>query len=292
MSVRRVALAGFVGVIVATGLAIALSACGNVAPTRAGKLLTMAAEEAGFIDSLEERLTRQLNVADLQIQTGQKSEAIKTLNLAGATLKVEEKPKDKKTLDDFRRIAGWASLAELYHRAGDNSAGTAAYYDAYEALKSVTPVAKRAEYVLSLSEVCAELKGKSEAAQVLESGGQWAAEITDPASRRVALATFAQRLFEYDEFDRARKVMRVEVDARWRSDTLAAMARQAMEVKNQGGAYANEARSRMASDMRAASSIAAENVSGAKPAALFYNNSVKYEENYRRQDIQQGLFPH
>lgn len=295
MKMRRMILAGFTGVVLATGLAIALSACGSVAPSRAGRLLTMAAEEAGFIESLDERLTRQLNVADLQIQTGQKSEAVKTLGLAATTLKVVEKESDKKTLDDFRRIAGFASLAELYHRAGDNGAGTAAYYDAYEALKSVQPVAKRAEYVLSLSEVCAELKGKAEAARVLESGGQWAGEIKDQGSRRMALATFAQRLFEYDDFDKARVVMKVELDPRWRSDTLSAMARQAMEVKNRSGAYAagmETARLRTAHEDRDSSkSVARESAGSEADAPQFLNNSVRYDFNYRRADIQQGIMP-
>src|ERR1039458_1509363 len=112
MRMQAVALS----LILASG--VAMSSCTGETSTRSGKLLTMAAEEAGAIDSLQERLTRQLNIADLQIQTGQKAEAIKTLSLAAATLKVEEK--EKKTLDDFRRIAGWTSVAQLSHRAADD----------------------------------------------------------------------------------------------------------------------------------------------------------------------------
>ena len=60
--------------------ALTVSSCSTpTMPSRNGKLLTMAAEEAGFIHNLTDRLTRQLNIADLQIQAGQKSEALRTL---------------------------------------------------------------------------------------------------------------------------------------------------------------------------------------------------------------------
>ena len=49
-----------------------LAACEHATPSRAGRLLTIAGEEANLIDTLDDRLTRQLNIADMQIQAGQK----------------------------------------------------------------------------------------------------------------------------------------------------------------------------------------------------------------------------
>lgn len=276
---------------------VSTMSCSRDTSNRSGRLLTMAAEEAGFIDSIQERLTRQLNIADLQIQSKQKAEALKTLALAGKTLEVEEK--DKKTLDDFRRIAGWASVAELAHQAGDDSVAVTAYYNAREKLDSVSPEARRAEYVLSLSEICFMLKGKQEAGQLLVKGGGWASKISDTNVRRYALTTFTTQLIGYDDLDSARLVMRNEPDAAWRADSLAVMARNAMnaEVKsNSAIAYESSARGAAALTMRTASPVDQGMVLRDKSReqadpTLNFNANVRYQQNYRKESLQQGYLP-
>ena len=255
--------------------------------TRSARLLTMAAEEAGFIDSIQDRLTRQLNIADLQIQTGQKSEALKTLDLAGKTLKVEEK--DKKTLDDFRRIAGWTSVAELAHSAGDDKVALDAYYAAVEQLNSVEPVTRRAEYVLSISEISFTLKGKTEAGQLLVKGGQWASNIKDERVRRYALSTFTNQLISYDDLDSARTVMRNEPDAAWRADTLAMMARSAINLDRPSDRVFAQLRNAPspAAAMSADAQVAAEQ----RNSEVNFNKDVHYSTNFRQQKIQQGYLP-
>lgn len=264
-------------VVIAAGVvtitALTFTACTGAQGTRSARLLTMAAEEAGFIDNLQERLVRQLNIADLQAATDQNVEARKTLRLAAATLKVQEKA----TLDDFRRIAGWTSVAELSYRAGDVPFATDAYYNAVEALNSVQPEPRRAEYVLSLSEICAQLKGKVEAGRLLVKGGNWAMGITNPGVRQYALRTFSARLIRYDDFDAARSVLRLDPDPRWRSDTLASLAReQAAEMKNYEVALT-------------APEAAPKAVS--RDAVVNFNKSVRYSENFRQQTLQNDLAP-
>ena len=49
--------------------AAALSACGQPPSDKAGRLLSMAAEEAATIPNRLDRFTRQLNIADTQLMT-------------------------------------------------------------------------------------------------------------------------------------------------------------------------------------------------------------------------------
>jgi hypothetical protein len=279
--------------------------------TRSAKLLTMAAEEAGAIDSLDDRLTRQLNIADLQIQCGQKSEAIKTLTLAVSTLQVREKSpagtesaadgpaksgrgeETKQNFDEFRRIAGWTSVAELAHAAGDLKMANAAYIDAVEALNSVQPEIKRAEYVMSLSEICYTLRGQNEATQLLVKGGQWAQKITNQTVRRYALATFARQLTNYDDLEDARIVMRNEADARWRSDMFAALARQNITIeqqKNVNSEYFAAAAPAMKSVDRARETKASGGWAD-EGVTQDFNKNLHYAQNYRNDDIQRGMAP-
>ncbi len=275
-------------------VALSLSTCSSPpTTTRSGRLLTMAAEEAGYITDLSDRLTRQLNISDLQIQLGQKAEALKTLALATDTLKVEEagattkegaeaKP-EKKTLDEFGRIAGWTSVAELLHSAGNDTTAVDAYMNAVEALNSVQPEVKRAQYVLSLSQVAFVLRGKEEAGQLLVKGGEWASKIPDVNTRRFALTSFTTALVGYDDLDAARKVMRNEPDAAWRADTFSAMARQTQVI---------EAQRLAAGEMSAAKSMAASPALpyGSKEAGGF-NKDVRYNARYRQDQMQQGMLP-
>ena len=272
--------------VLATAAVSSITSCSHDTSTRTGRLLTMAAEEAGFIDSLQDRLTRQLNIADLQIQTGQKTEALKTLDLAATTLRVDEK--EKKTLDDFRRIAGWTSVAELSHQAGGDKPALDAYYNAVESLNSVQPVTTRAQYVLSLSEICLILKGKDEAGQLLIKGGEWASKIPDTLTRRYALTTFTTQLIGYDNLDAARTVMRNEPDATWRADSLAAMARQAMVIEQkQKGSESRYATAAESPSVRR-SQLSADSVSDQYSG---FNKRVQYKDNFRQADLQQGFLP-
>jgi hypothetical protein len=261
-----------------TSLALLLTACGPVDTTRSGKLLTMAAEEAGFIPSLSQRLTRQLNIADLQIQSGDSAHAIKTLALAAATLRVEET--DKKTLDDFGRIAGWTSIAELSHGAKDDKTAADAYLNAVEALHSVQPESQRAQYVLSLSQVAFERRGKAEAVQLLISGGQWARKIPVKDTRRFALASFSNALVSYDQLEDARTLLRQEPDPAWRSDTLADIATGVRFVQpNETGRF---------DAPRTASAAGSELLPSQKDS---FNKDVRYGANFRQKQLQQSLSP-
>ena len=263
-------------------LPLLLAACTNT-PSRAGKLLTIAAEEAGAIDTLDDRLARQLNIADLQIQAGQKAEALKTLSLATATLKMDEKDPTR-AITDFRRIAGWTSVAQLSRRAGDDKAGTDAYFAAVEAINATKP-ATAAEYVLSLSQVCFEIRGKAETVALLVKGGEWARAVSDVGTRRYALWCYAQALVSYDELEPARAVMRNEADARWRSDALAALARNEMASPYKSMTFNGAIFAEMDAPRRALRE------SSNQSKHMEFNKSVQYDQTFRQPSIQQGLQP-
>lgn len=245
---------------------------------RTGRVLLMAAEESAYITSLQDRLERQLNIADLLIQADRKQQAVETLELARTTLRQQEK--DNKTIDDFRRIAGWTSIAELARQAGDRGMAIAAADDAVEALNSVEPEARRAEYVLSLAEEIRELRGEVEAGRLLEKGGKWAAKIEDTPVRRFALQTFARRLVTLNQFEEARRTLRNELDAAWRADTLVAMAEPPPPVAmNAMGMAKSPQAADVPTDAKSLDSATAARVAG-------FNKDVRYEQNYRRADLQ------
>jgi hypothetical protein len=277
---------------VALAAAMSLAACGTT-PSRAGRLLTIAGEEANLIDSLSDRLTRQLNIADLQIQANQKGEAIKTLALATATLRAEEKD-TKLAMDDFRKIAGWTSVAELNKRAGEDKGALGAYLNAVEALNSVKPVATRAQYVLSLSQICNEIRGKQEAIALLVKGGEWAREITHVGTRRYAIFTFSESLVGYDDLEAARTTMRNEPDPRWRSDALMAMGRNeiytgvSFESKDRFLAFAQARTSRGLSEKSPATQV---DMAFPSDEVRQFNKNLRYEDNFRQQSLQQGQRP-
>src|ERR1035437_5929127 len=63
---------------VAMMMGLCLADCSTPNMGRSGRLLTMAGEEAGLITNLSDRLTRQLNIADLPIPMGPKGGGEKT----------------------------------------------------------------------------------------------------------------------------------------------------------------------------------------------------------------------
>ena len=81
----------------------------NPNASRSQKLMAMAADEAGKIPEPDMRLTRQLNLADQQIQRGWKTDAQVTLTRASENLKST----DGAGLNDHARVSGWISISQL-----------------------------------------------------------------------------------------------------------------------------------------------------------------------------------
>ena len=133
----------------------------------------MAGEEAANISNKLDRFSRQLNIANIQLNTGRQQDADKMLMLAGDTLTSAAEGKDGQ-IDDFHRIAGWTSIAQLALRANDKDLAMKSADNALAALNEVKVVPERAVYVLSLATVLAEVRGKNAAIDLINSGGTWA----------------------------------------------------------------------------------------------------------------------
>jgi hypothetical protein len=252
--------------------------CGPAAQDRSGRLLAMAAQEAAQISSSLNRFTRQLNIADTQIRTGRKADAIASLALARDTLASAE----DKSFDSLRRIAGWTSLAQLSRAAGDRDMALKAADQALASLNDVTPVAERAQYVLSLATELERVRGKEDAVELLISGGTWAGEIMHPAERRTALTAFAYRLTSYEAYDAARRVLRVDADAAWRADTFLAMAR---GYDTSGKLYDALPSVARGGGRGGAGAASPEQVSASMipaPASVNFGKDVSYESNFQQ----------
>jgi len=189
---------------------------------RAGHLLLMAGEEAANIPNSLDRFTRQLNIADTQLQTNRKADAIKTLTLARDTL-TAAKGDD---FDDFHRIAGWTSISQLARNAGDRDLAIKSADSAQAALNDVKPVTERPQYVLSLATELADLRGKAATVELLDSGAAWAAEIPQSSLRRAALMAFTTALLNNDAYEDARNALHRDPDPAWRTDMVLALATQ------------------------------------------------------------------
>jgi hypothetical protein len=213
----------------------ALLPAGCNSSDRAGRLLTMAGEEAANISNSLDRFSRQLNIAYTQLRTDRKPDSVKTLLLARDTLNGAKKD----DFDDFHRIAAWTAISQLSRQAGDRDLALKSSDNALAALNDVKPASERPQYVLSLAGELAELRGKPAAIELLDSGGTWAADIRDPGTRRTALVAFADRLINYDAYDDARKMLRQDPDASWRTDTFLALANGYSAVYGQMNASTN-----------------------------------------------------
>jgi hypothetical protein len=185
-------------------------------------------------------------------------------------------------------------VAQLSRRAGDEKAGSDAYFAAVEAINATKP-ATAAEYVLSLSRVCYEIRGRDETIALLIKGGEWARSVEDGQLRRYALWCYSQALVGYDDLEAARKVMRNEADAAWRSDALAALATTEMRFSRAGAAgrgagdFAPYRNAEMAAEMNSRSFT--QNAASQNGKMATFNKSVDYEGTFQQQSIQQGNRP-
>jgi hypothetical protein len=215
--------------IVALGVAVTACFIGCSAPTPsytgldADRILKMASEESGQIEVPSQRLTQQLNVANRQNSSGHPDDARATLSAARKTL--ESAKRDD--LTEQQRLAGWISLSELNRNANDASAAGSALDVAIAQLNQVLPVQARCEYVQGVAREVNALRGKAQSAKLLVTAGDWAVEITDQSTRRSAFVAFAIDLFRCDDYEGARKMLRSDRDAAWRSQTLVCISDQA-----------------------------------------------------------------
>jgi hypothetical protein len=223
--------------LVCLGVAVAacVVGCAPPAPSYTGldadRILKMAGDESGQIEAPSQRLTQQLNVANRQNISGHPEDARATLAAARKTLE-SAKPDD---LTEQQRLAGWISLSELNRNANDVSAAGSALDVAIAQLNQLLPVQARCDYVQGVAREVNALRGKSESAKLLAAAGDWAVEIPDQSTRRSALTAFAIDLFRCDDYEGARKMLRTDHDAAWRSQTLVSLADQARnESLNRG----------------------------------------------------------
>jgi hypothetical protein len=186
----------------------------------ADRILKMAGDEAGLIAAPKDKLTRQLNIANRQAETGKPTESRATLALARKTLETA----DKDAFNNQQRLAGWISLSELSRKVEDKAFANSALDEAIRSLNELKPPQARCEYVLGVEHELKELRGEKEAAKLLATAGDWATSLIEPSTRRAAYLDFAQQLFECDDYEGARTLLRKDEDAAWRSDSLMAIS--------------------------------------------------------------------
>jgi hypothetical protein len=187
---------------------------------RSEMLTALAAQEAALITDVDARLTRLLNLAELQIQRQWLEGGRATLEAGRRTLGSD----DAKKLNDHARISGWVSISELSRHAKDNRGASSACDGAVIATRAIEDPARRCDYVMGVCNELQYLKGKSAAAELLAEVGPWSKSIDDVRLRRLAVVSFAAALFNLDDFSRGQQMLRQEDDASWRSDTLTRLA--------------------------------------------------------------------
>ena len=211
-----------------------LVGCGGVdsfrSADRAARLMAMAAAHASDIESPRERLTRQLNIANLQNQEGRAGDARATLTQAAQTIRQAEDGR----LDEHTRMAGWVSISELSRRAGDRRSAGGACDEALALLRSIQPPDKRCRYVRGVAHEARLLRGKKASAAILRESGDWAQRIRDRAERRKACTVIASDLFLCDDYRGGDALLRHDDDAAWRSDILLQLAKSAIPQKSYG----------------------------------------------------------
>lgn len=183
------------------------------------QLMSLAAREASRIDDPDRRITRQLNLADIQRERFGATDAIVTLSEARQTL--------QETADQLKPhvlLSGWVSISQISRRANNPAMAKLACTEAVERLHSLPGGALRCRYVFGVANEVKHLLSGEETTTLLERAGGWAAEIGDTAERRQALQAFAVALFNLGHYDQGVTVLRNDPDAVWRSDALAMLA--------------------------------------------------------------------
>ena len=192
------------------------------------RILHMAGDEAGQIAAPKERLTRQLNIANRETQTGRPANALNTLAQARQTLEHA----DKNAFSDQERLSGWISLCELARNANDKAFAAAALDQALSALNQLTPDPARCEFVPGIEIEVRAVRGDAAAASLLRTAADWAMDLPQQPIRRLAYFAFAEELFSCTDYDGAIAVLRHDKDAAWRSDALTTMSDRARGIVN------------------------------------------------------------
>jgi hypothetical protein len=189
---------------------------------RSQQLMAMAAAEAADIPDVDQRLTRQLNLADKQIARGWSGDAKSTLAACRRTLGSPESA----NLNEHARLSGWVSASELSRSIEDKDGAASACESAVADLEKLPDPATRCQYVMGVSNELMFIKGKDEAGKMLAKSGPWTKNIDDVKLRRQAVVSFATALFNLDEYPAGQAMLKNEGDASWRSDMLATLAMQ------------------------------------------------------------------
>ncbi|HEY7120728.1 MAG TPA: hypothetical protein VH475_29355 [Tepidisphaeraceae bacterium] len=202
------------------------------------RLLHMAGEEAGQVKAPRERLTRQLNIANRQIENGRAGEARQTLSAARETIRQA----DRDALGEHDRLSGWISLCELSRGAGDAAFANASLDQALAVLNELNPHPERCQYVLGVEREVRALRGEREAVRLLTTASDWAVEIPAEGTRRSAFLAFAEELCRCGDYEAARGMLRRDADAAWRSDALTALSDRArVEAQAMAGSWGSKA---------------------------------------------------
>ena len=218
-----------VAIAAAMMLSIGLAGCqsqrritGTLNPnaSRSQKLMAMAADEAGKIREPDMRLTRQLNLADQQIQRGWKADAQVTLTHASQNLKST----DAAGLNDHARVSGWISISQLGRQSDAAALAAEACDNAITVMEKIEDPAKRCQYIFGVANELQYHKGQPAAAAILSKAGPWTRSIDDLKQRREALVSFASALFNFDDYVAGQNMLQQDDDPAWRSDTLTRLA--------------------------------------------------------------------
>jgi hypothetical protein len=260
-----------------------ISGCGGPPPVsgdmqanegRSRKLMALAAQEAGHIPNADMRLTRQLNLADMQIDRGWHENARDTLAAARHTLGAPEAA----NLNEQTRLSGWVSISQLSRRIHETADAAVATDAALVELERIEDPARRCQYVMGLANELQYIKGKPAAAALLAKAGPWTKSIDNLSWKRQALTAFATALFNLDDFDAGQKMVEEETDAAWRSDVLATMAQAAQEQTQTAGVA--ESRSAFVAAAAPPASLTPSPTSNNQP---FFGKSLNYDDVFKNQ---------
>ena len=192
-------------------------------------LLTLAGEEAALVEKPRDRLSRLLNIADMQNSQGHHGSARGTLGKAIQTLR-----RDGDKLDLHTRLAGWVSVSQLSRSCRDRETAISACNEATKVLRGIEQPADRCPFVRGVTDQVRALHGNERAAALLREAGPWADQIDSIPDRRVVLRAFTDYLVDCKDYDGAKAMIRRDNDPAWRSDTLADLARQSMTYRSYG----------------------------------------------------------